>query len=140
MKPFEHYIDTKDVRKSSPDKALAQSLIKDMHTRIELVSKLDVKNFSKIIFENVYDALRDFCDALLALDGFKAYSHEAAITYLKKYKFNDCEIAALDRFRYIRNGSKYYGKEISKDDALEILDFFSQNKSRFNAIANEKIK
>lgn len=115
MKPFEYFLEIKEVKKTSENLELAKSLIKDMKERLKSSFLLDEK-FSKIIFENIYDALRDFCDALLAKEGFKSYSYEASILYLSRYNFSVSEINELDSFRYIRNGSKYYGRKISEED------------------------
>ena len=129
-----------DVRKISKDLELAKSLKKDLLERAEKALKLDTKEFAKIIFENIYDSLREFCDVLLAVDGFKSYSHEASISYLKKYALDDSVVLALDRFRYKRNGSKYYGKEITKDDAVEIKRFYFENINKVKEILDKAIK
>ncbi len=140
MKSFEYYLKNKDVRKASGDMQLAKALLKDIAERTRGVLKLDIEDFPKIIFENIYDSLREFSDALLAIDGYKSYSHEASIAFLKKYDFNDAELLALDRFRYKRNGSKYYGKEISKEDAEDIKKFYKEIVKKFDLILKDKLK
>jgi len=132
MKPFEYFLNNNEVRKVTPDKELAISLIKDMKERAEKSLLLDVSIFSKIVFENLYDGLRDFCDALLAIDGFKSYSHQASISYLEKKGFEFSTIEILDQFRYKRNSSKYYGKSLTKEDTLEIIKFYKELKSKIN--------
>jgi len=126
MKDFDFYLNEGKVKKQNPDRELAKSLINDAAERAEKVIKLDVKIFSKIIFENMYDALREILDALLAIDGYKSYSHEAPIAYLKKYKIEDSVMVQLDNFRYQRNSSKYYGKDISVDNTMGIIDFYKK--------------
>ena len=46
MKPFEYFINIKEVKKCSPDIELAKSLIKDMKDRIEKSLMLDTKIFA----------------------------------------------------------------------------------------------
>lgn len=138
MKQFEYYLNGTDVKKISPDPELAKSLIKDMLERIDKISKLDLKVFSKIIFENTYDALRDFCDALLSIDGLKSYSHKASIAYLAKYKFDSPTLEALDQFRAKRNDSKYYGYAIPPEDTEEITAYYKKIKNKIYAILKEK--
>lgn len=138
MKDFEYFIQTKEVRKMSIDKALAKSLFIDMEERIKTSLMLDIKRFPKIIFENFYDALRDFCDVLLALEGYKSYSHEASIAYLLKEGFDIAFVSELDQFRYKRNGSKYYGIKISVEDAESIKEFYNKNKAKIYNILKEK--
>jgi len=78
--------------------------------------------------------LRDFCDALLALDGFKSYSHQASISYLLEKGFDVSITEELDQFRYKRNGSKYYGEEIIPKDAQQIKEFYNRIKTKINTI------
>lgn len=139
MKSFDYYLQNKNVRKISKDIGLAESLKKDLLERAEKAFKLNQNEFAKLIFESIYDSLREFCDVLLALDGYKSYSHEASICYLKNYNFNDSEILALDRYRYKRNGSKYYGKPISEEDAKEIKKFYKEVVNKINKILNKRL-
>ena len=139
MKEFEYYLKKGDVRKVSKDIELAKSLRADLIERSEKALKLDVKEYSKIIFENVYDSLREFCDVLLALDGYKSYSHEASISYLKKYGFLDLDLMRLDRFRYKRNSSKYYGKKIVIEDAEDIKEFYLKIINRIKELINKNL-
>src|SRR3989344_1153854 len=135
MKEFAYFIKEGSVRRVSEDINLAKSLIKDMKERIKDVS---VRGISpKLVFENIYDALRDFCDALLAMKGLKSYSHESSISFLKNCNFEDSIINEFDLFKYKRNRSKYYGKSIFKEDADEIRKFYERLKQKMNKIIKE---
>lgn len=138
IEKFENYLTKEGAKRAQPNLALARSLIKDMNSRIKDISFLELNKFPKIIFEQVYDALRDFADALLAIDGFKAYSHEASFSYLEKYNFDNISLFLLDKFRYRRNGSKYYGQIILVDEAKEILEFYKKNKDKIKEIIKKK--
>ena len=140
MNEFKYYVNEGKVKKREQDKELAKSLLNDARQRAEKTKMLDVNTFSKMIFENIYDALRDLLDALLAIDGYKSYSHEASIAYLKKYKIEDSVIVELDNFRFRRNASKYYGKEIPVEDANEITDFYNKYSEKIISLVEEKIK
>lgn len=137
MKPFEYYLEEKSVRKVSVDIELARALIKDMRERINENFNEDVNKKPKTIFENIYDALRDFCDALLALEGFKSYSHEASISFLSKKNFDVATVNQLDNFRYRRNGSKYYGRTIIPEEAKDIKAFYVRTKDKINKLIKE---
>jgi len=139
MKEFEYYLKKGDVRKVSRDIELAKSLRKDLLDRAKKAIKLDTEEYSKMIFENIYDSLREFCDFLLVLDGFKSYSHEASISYLRKYSFNDAEIMSMDMFRYKRNGSKYYGKEVTDKEAQDIKNFYLETLGKIKELMNKKL-
>lgn len=134
MTSFDIFLNQGDVKKITPDLELTKSLIKDMDERLVKSNLLDINIFPKIIFENIYDSLRDFCDALLAKDGFKSYSHQASISYLIKQGFDLPTVKELDQFRYKRNGSKYYGVPVSVDEAKEIKEFYEEIKDHINKI------
>ncbi len=93
-----------------------------------------------MVFENIYDCLRELLDALLAVDGYKSYSHEAAISYLKLFNISESIISNLDRFRATRNDSKYYGKIPSLENAEEIKQFYKDNKPIIFNLIQEKLK
>ncbi len=137
MRPFEYYLNSKDVRKIGKNLVLAKSLINDIKIRLKENWNENEKEKPKTIFENIYDALRNFCDALLAKDGFKSYSHEASISYLSKYNFSIAEISELNGFRFIRNGSKYYGRIIMSKDVKNIKSFYLKIKDKINKIRKE---
>jgi len=139
MESFESFIKIGEVRKVSPNNARAKKLIKDGEERIEKVNLLEINKFPKFVFENVYDALRDFMLAILLYDGYNADSHKAPIAYLSKKGFDVYIIDRLDKFRYKRNGSKYYGENISVEEAKDIKEFYSKIKERLNKLL-EKIK
>jgi hypothetical protein len=140
VKSFNYFVEEKKVKKIRPDIELAKSLLKNIEEREKTALKLDSNEFQLIIFENIYDCLRELLDAILALEGYKSYSHEAVIIYLKNFNFPESKIFDLNRFRIKRNNSKYYGKSPQVEDALEIKDFYLENKHFLIGIINERIK
>ena len=62
----------------------------------------------------------------MSIKGFKPYSHEATVSFVKEYysrEFSEFEIRKFDRFRQLRNNSVYRAEPITQDDAKECLDF-----------------
>ena len=62
--------------------------------------------------------------ALMAMMGFKPYSHEATIAFAKEYYPNQIKfkiISDMDGLRRIRNDIKYRAKAVTVDDATESL-------------------
>lgn len=136
MYDFNFYLSEGKVKKQKVDFELAKSLINDSINRAEKVMKLDKDIFSKIIFESIYDSLRGILDALLAVNGYKSYSHEASIAFLKKFDIEDSLVNELDMFRYKRNSSKYYGRDILKQDTTEIIEFYNTHANKFIQLCN----
>ena len=134
MESFENYLKKRIVKKSFKDLQRAKKLIKDGKKRILDLELLDVNKLPKLVFENVYDAIRDFLTAIMLADGYKTISHEAPIAYLSGKGFDVYTINKLDMFRYKRNGSKYYGEEISIEEAKDIKEFYLSIKDKFNKL------
>jgi len=140
MKKFEEFIKERDVKRISPDMELAKSLLEELKIRAEIAFEMKIdEKMARIVFELLYDCLRELTDVLLALDGYKSYSHEAGIAYLKKFpEISEYEISELDSFRKIRIGSKYYGKPAQVSDAFRIKNKFPMIKAKLLDIIKEK--
>jgi len=123
---LEDFIRDGSVRKVSPDRQLAKSLVKIARLRLnnmEQIKITDQNSFNAI--ENCYEAIREMIDALMALKGFKSYSHEATVIFLKEYYSANTGYAIVnkvDRYRKIRNDIKYEGLLTTKSEAEEIVN------------------
>lgn len=121
---FQDFIKEGSVRRGSPDKLLAKSLLKTSENDKKFIDSLRIDTTSsRKIMSNYYDILRSILEAVSALEGYKIYSHEAFAHYLKE-KGESVLSMKFDRFRKIRNAINYYGKDISieetKDNIKEI--------------------
>ena len=137
MEPFEYYISAKLVKKTSLNIQRIKSLINDSKERMQEINDINPSKKPKIVFENIYDSIRDLCDALLLSKGWKSYSHEASISYLLKQNFDIAIVKQLDNFRYMRNGSKYYGRKISAEEAKDINEFYLKIKFKLNNLLKD---
>ena len=123
---FEDFIRDGSVRRVSPDRQLAKSLVKIAGLRLKNMehTKITDQNSFNVV-ENCYEALREMIDALMALKGFKSYSHEATVVFLKEYYSANTGYAVVnkvDRYRKIRNDIKYEGLLTTKSEAEEIVN------------------
>ncbi|HLC87228.1 MAG TPA: hypothetical protein VJH65_03060 [Candidatus Nanoarchaeia archaeon] len=119
---FEDFIKDGKVRKATPDKLMAESIIKNTFDDLKFLDGIKLNELSKRkIVSNYYDSLRSLLEVISLLKGYKIYSHEA-FTYFLKEKLNQ-EILSFkfDRFRKIRNGLIYYGKSIQLEEAEDIV-------------------
>ena len=77
------------------------------------------ENTCKTIFRELYEGLREYCEALGYLHGYKFFDH-LSITYFLKEIINKGEIAKkFDRLRKIRNGINYYGEDLNLETVEE---------------------
>lgn len=127
MKEFQEFVANGDVRKGMRDIALARSLREFSEKRIKFAKLMHLDEQSAFItYEMMYDALRELIDSLLALEGYKSYSHVASIAYLQKFReISPAEIAKLDNAREKRNLAKYYAKPVTLAEVKDILALYS---------------
>ena len=110
---YECWLKNNDAKKKSTSHKSSELEIEENNFRSKFPATIRAEDG----LENAYEAMREAADALLYLDGFKSYSHEASIAYLLRKGFGESEIIEIDRFRKIRNGIKYYGRDCNLEDA-----------------------
>lgn len=102
---------------------------------LKFLSGLEInQNSARKIMTNYYDVLRSILEAIAAIDGYKVYSHEAFKYFL--IEKSELVIAEkFDRFRRIRNGLNYYGKNITpeevKENVGEIIKLINELKKKY---------
>ena len=125
IKPFNFYIKEGLVRKSLLNPIIARELFRKGELRLSRISKSPpIEEESSIVFEDIYEALRESTQSLMELGGFKPYCHEALIAYLDEKKvFQTEEVNILNNYRILRNNSVYKAENVSIDKCKEALIF-----------------
>ena len=125
---FQYYVDEGLVKKVSPNKAMARSLIKKAISRSEYIeSQTITKKNASFIFEDVYESIREAGQSLMALKGYRPYSHVALISFLKEFfDFSGSDISTLNRYRILRNKAIYGAATISASVCKEAKRFMKQ--------------
>lgn len=125
MNSFNNYIKSGKVKKKTPDPEEAQALLQQASDRLEYTQEKNItKKNAKFVFENTYEAAREAAQSLMSFKGFKPYSHEATVRFVKEYyQFSDEEISLFDHFRKLRADSIYRAVKIMEKDAQECLTF-----------------
>ena len=119
---FEGFIKNRQVKNAIKDVQLAKSLLSTAEQDLKFFKTLPINNISaRKIVSNYYDILRSTLEALASLEGYKVYSHEAFTYYLKENVEGDTS-RKFERLRKIRNSINYYGKEISAEEAKELVN------------------
>src|SRR3989344_5094361 len=125
---FSHYIANRHVKKRTINPEEAKSLLKKAEARLNYFKNKEINNESaSIIFENIYSSIKESAQSLMSLKGFKPYSHEATISFLKEFykEFTEEDINNFDRFRQLRSDSVYRAVHVSKEEA-ELCLMFAQ--------------
>lgn len=134
MLSFEYFVKRKKVRKKSIDKELAKSLVKSSKDRFEFAIET-MSRKPRYALENAYESIIELIDALLALKGYKSWSHEANIAFLKKFKeFSSVELERLDNIRRKRHSSKYYGVFFKRMEVKREIEFLKRIRRKLNTI------
>lgn len=123
---FQYYLDNDLARKASPDKGEAEALMKKADGRLNFSIKTREinENAAPYVFEDIYECMREAAQSLMSLKGYKPYSHEALISFLREFfKFSESDIATFDRYRILRNKTIYRGQKISAETCEESLNF-----------------
>jgi len=144
IKPFEYFIKENLVRKSSSNISMAKSLLQKADIRLKriVISKIE-ESESSIVFEEVYECLREASQSLMEIKGYKPYSHEALISFLKEQKFlSEENINILDNYRILRNNSVYKAEKVSLNKCLEAIEFakhaLPELENKFEELTAEK--
>lgn len=104
------------------DLDLIKSLIKTSDNKLRSEEKLSLDAFtssSKISL--AHDSLREILEAFAIKIGYKIYNHECYTCFLKEILAESAKGDEFDELRKIRNNINYYGKEISLDEASDLL-------------------
>ncbi len=125
IQPFQFYINEKLVVKTSANISMAKALLQKAELRLKriIASKIEESEAS-LVFEDIYESLREASQSLMELKGFKPYSHEALVAFLREYKIlSDNAINIFDTYRALRNNSVYKAEKISLQKCFEALEF-----------------
>ena len=109
-------------KKAMPNRIRASSIFKSSIQAIETAKTIPLnQNALKSVLRELYEGLREYCEAIGYLKGYKFLSHEA-ITYFIDEILNEQGISArFDRYRKIRNGINYYGDNVSEETVKEAI-------------------
>ncbi|MDO8340247.1 MAG: hypothetical protein Q7T16_06340 [Candidatus Burarchaeum sp.] len=122
---FQFYLDKGMVKKTAPNKESAAALMSRAYARLGYVRAQKIgKDTAPFIFEGTYEVLREASQALMELKGYKPYSHEAQISFLREFcGFPQHLISTFDRLRILRNKCMYGAAHISPETCKEALGF-----------------
>ncbi|MEK6916668.1 MAG: HEPN domain-containing protein [Nanoarchaeota archaeon] len=124
---FDNYLKLGKAKKQIQNPEESKALIEKAKYRLEYSKdKIITDKTSQFILEDAYEGIREAAQSLMALKGYKPYSHEATISFIDSfYKsyFTQEEIKTFDRFRQLRNNSVYSAAPVTKEDAEKCILF-----------------
>lgn len=127
LNSFGNYLKAGKAKKKTPDIEEANALLNKAIDRLDyLKNKIIDDKTAKFILEDAYEVAREAAQAIMSVRGFKPYSHEATISFVKEFYggvFKEEDIYNFDRFRQLRNDSVYKAVEIGAEEAKSSLLF-----------------
>lgn len=133
---FEYYLKQGIVKKQSPDKLRADSLVQEAKRKLDSLNAvlkmvgLNNDNANDII-ESCYDIIIGLTRAKMLSHGFNSQglgAHEAEVAYLRELRLSEMDIQFANQLRYFRNGIMYYGKKFDREYAQKVLAFLNKVK------------
>lgn len=122
IKNFEGCIKEKKVKRVPINKIRAKSLVKSSEEAIQTAKLLLLKETSlKTIFRELYEGFRECCDAIGYLKGYKFFDHISITYFLQDILKQKVLAMKFDRFRKLRNGINYYGRDVDVSTVKEAL-------------------
>lgn len=119
---FQSSLNSGKAKKVMPNKIRASSLFKSSIQAIETAKEipLSVKT-SKTILRELYEGMREYCEAIGYQNGYKFLDHESIGFFLRDILKEQSLFKKFDRYRKLRNGINYYGKDIDIETVKEAI-------------------
>ena len=136
IETFNYYLENNLVKRVPVNPDIIGALLKRAEIRLKLASQQPSEEEAPLVFEQVYESMREAAQALLQKQGFKPFSHEALVAFMIENKFNPATINMFNKYRILRNKSVYEAAEISVDKCKEAKSFAE----KFIPKIKEKIK
>jgi len=105
-----------------PNTIRASSLFASSIQAIETAKAIPLHSHtSKSILRELYEGLREYCEAIGYLRGYKFLDHESIGYFLRDILKEQSISMQFDRYRRLRNGINYYGEDINTETVNEAM-------------------
>lgn len=119
---FENSLNEGKAKKVLPNKIRASSLLKSALQAIETAKSIQLSpNTSKSVLRELYEGVREYCEAIGYLKGYKFLDHESIGFFLRDILKEQSVFKKFDRYRKLRNGINYYGDDIDVETVKEAI-------------------
>lgn len=115
--------DKRTAKSVIPDLDLIESLKKSSENKLKSSDELQMTETTSVSkFILAYDSLREILESLSLKNGYKIYNHECYAAFLNEVLSQSNLSDDFDEIRKIRNAVNYYGKELSAEDSIDIIN------------------
>jgi len=106
------------VKKVNRNPEQAHSLVELANRRYESIERRKEHEYPQLLLEEYYETIKELIGAMLSLQGYKSYSHECLISFMKEFypkTLTQSQLHLLDGLRKLRSDILYRGREIAED-------------------------
>ena len=123
------------VKKIEPNKERAKSMRDLAQKRLESIKRRRTTDDPEFIIEDYYEAAKELITALLFIKGYKSYSHECLITFLKEFypEYGEADRSLIEQLRQIRNDLLYRGEPVASE-------FLNRREKDITGVINKLVK
>jgi len=119
---FENSLIEGKAKKVMPNRIRASSLFKSSAQAIETAKIIQLNPSTlKTIIRELYEGLREYCEAIGCLKGYKFQDHESITYFLRDILREQLISKKFDRYRRLRNGINYYGEDVDIETVKEAI-------------------
>lgn len=121
------------VKKVKENPQQAHALYKLAQIRLTSIEKRKKDEYPQLLLESYYEVIKETISALLALYGYKSYSHECLTSFPTEYyptELTDAQIRFIDNLRKLRSDIQYRGRTIADD-------YLQRNSQTINTIIHK---
>ena len=119
---FENSLNEGKVRKVMSNRIRASSLFKSSIQAVETAKEIKLEQHTlKSVLRELYEGLREYCEAIGYLKGYKFLDHESIGYFLRDVLKENSVYVKFDRYRKLRNGINYYGDDIDLETVKEAV-------------------
>jgi len=119
---FENSLTEGKTKKVMPNRIRASSLFTSSIQAIETAKIIQLNSKTlKSILRELYEGLREYCEAIGYLKGYKFLDHESIGYFLRDVLKEPSVSVKFDRYRRLRNGINYYGENVDIETVKEAV-------------------
>ena len=119
---FENSLMEGKSKRTMPNKIRASSLFKSSIQTIETAKTILLnEKTSKTVLRELYEGLREYCEGIGYLRGYKFLDHESIGLFLNDILKENSLYKKFDRYRKLRNGINYYGESVDIETVKDAL-------------------
>lgn len=119
---FEYCLGAGKVKMVASNRIRAASLFKSSIHAVETAKSIPLNiTTSKTILREIYEGMREYCEAIGYVRGYKFLDHESITYFLGDILKEQSVSKKFDRYRKLRNGVNYYGDDIDLETVKEAI-------------------